>query len=457
MSAPAFFISHKHSDRAIAEIVANFMKNSTAGKVRVYLSSSPNFEGPRFGRPVNHELKRALAETELVVLIYTTATEDWSYCMWECGLAVDPRDEQPTSVVVIQCGRDEPKPFGSDLRVDAQNLDSIQGFVKELLTTNDFFPGRDGPLTGFAAEGNDVKEIAADLHSKLAEVLPSEGPGESTPAAPYLRILLESQAAAGVREAYLSNDVEESTKIIETEAIISESYGARALLGMALGPESKLGDVLRSWQEGADQDEEPRWFYSLTDQIQSALAGKIRPLKWAPIRIEPGRADVPFVAASRVVDAGIEFDVYLAPISPRPILVRDRMIAVADMYQKNANETPLDGMTLVSLVDEMTERGAKRLPILDGEAPKTIVHKSTIDEFVAGRALAGKSVEDLTMRDLLDHYAGLVDEWYVELEPDATIEAAIDTVNANRKAEDAFVIQEGKVVGWLTNVILLES
>ena len=95
---PLVFISHKHSDREIAETIGRFVRTSTAGKVRVHLSSSPDFEGPRLGQPLNDELKRALAVAEAVILVFTTDTEDWSYCMWECGIATNPNVPRPTSV-----------------------------------------------------------------------------------------------------------------------------------------------------------------------------------------------------------------------------------------------------------------------------------------------------------------------------------------------------------------------
>ena len=116
---PLVSVSHKHSDWEIAETIARFVKKNSAGKVRVHLSSSPDFDGPRFGRPLNDELKHALAAAEAVILVFTNEAEDWSYCMWECGVATNPNDERPTSVVVVQCSADEPKVFRDQLRVDA--------------------------------------------------------------------------------------------------------------------------------------------------------------------------------------------------------------------------------------------------------------------------------------------------------------------------------------------------
>ena len=41
LADPLVFISHKHSDRDIAETIARFVREKTGGRVRVHLSSSP--------------------------------------------------------------------------------------------------------------------------------------------------------------------------------------------------------------------------------------------------------------------------------------------------------------------------------------------------------------------------------------------------------------------------------
>lgn len=392
-SQPVVFISHRHSDRDIAETLGRFVKERCGGNVRVHLSSSSDFEGPRFGKPLNAELRRALGETESVILIYTAETQDWSYCMWECGMAVDPREETPTSVVVMQCGPDEPKPFSDQLRVKAESLDSMHAFVKALLTTTHFFPHRETPITGFAPEGTEIKEFAADLHAKLGDVIsPRPDPDRSTPAAPYLSVRLEQGAAEQLRAAYEANDLEQSSEIIKREASITEQFGARGLLGMKLEPGSTLGAVLAHAQQGDDEGDEPRWFTSITEQIQAALLGVFRPVKWAPFKTAEGRADLPFVAATREVASGFDFDIYVVPISPRPVLARERMLTLDHTYHKNAATDSLDEILLASLVKEMGERSATRLPILDGQGPRTIVHKATINELLARHAIGRRGV-----------------------------------------------------------------
>ena len=87
---PLLFISHKHDDRKIAEELATFVRKKTLGQVNVYLSSNPRYLGPRQGKNLNDELKQALWEAKVVLLVYTSNDNDWSYCMWECGVATDP-------------------------------------------------------------------------------------------------------------------------------------------------------------------------------------------------------------------------------------------------------------------------------------------------------------------------------------------------------------------------------
>jgi hypothetical protein len=452
---PLVFVSHKHSDREIAETVARFIKEKTANNVRVHLSSSPDFEGPRFGKPLNDELKRALADAEAVILVFTSDTEDWSYCMWECGIATNPTDQRPTSVVVVQCGEDEPKPFGDQLRVDARKLDSVQAFVKALLTSTDFFSRRDTPSTGFVAEASEVKEFAADLHTKLAKVLPSgRGPERSTPTSPYLRIRLDEQATDELKTAYGANDHEKCLSLLETRAEIAENAGGvDNVFNMQLDSGATLGDVLTAWRGDNPGDGGAGWFSALAEQVGSAIVGRRRPVKWSPYRTTEKQADVPYVAAYRRVGTGVELDVYIVPFAPRPIPVTDKMIPVAQMYLKDAAQVPLDQVVLMELVKDMTKQEVTRLPILDDRRPLSIVHKATINEFMV-QSIGTRKVEELTLQDILNEHSPL-DESYAEVSTNATIAEAKNAMGAKPGCQDVYVMKDGLVVGWLPNVVFI--
>jgi len=453
---PLLFISHKHADREIAETIARFVRTKTANNVRVHLSSSPDFEGPRLGKQLNDELKRALGAAEAVILVFTSETEDWSYCMWECGIATDPKDPQTTSVVVVQCGADEPRPFGDQLRVDARNLDSVQGLVKALLTGTDFFSRREEPVTRFAAEGAEVKEFAAELHAKLGEVLPSGGGAErSTPTSPYLRIRLDDQAVEELRAAYLDDASDRCLPILQS-AEIAESTGTEGVFNLRLDQGATLGDVLAAWRRDHTADGEARWFSALAEQVEAAIVGKLRPVKWAAYQTTTGRADVPYIAASRRIAKGVELDLYMVPFAPRPVPVADKMIGIDQMYFKDASVEPLEGIRLLDLARDMNARNASRLPVLDHRRPQSIVHEATINKFVV-QAMATGSVDDLTLQDLLTVHAEELDGSYAEVPPDATIEEAMEAMHAKPGCQDVYVTRDGVVVGWLPNVLFIQD
>ena len=393
-----------------------------------------------------------------MILVFTTDSEDWSYCMWECGVATDPRDKHQTSVVVFQCTDNEPKPYADQLRVDGRNLDSVHGFVKSLLTTTDIFSNRDEPVTGFAAEGLEISQFAAQLHADLEKVLPAgSGTEKSTPASPYICVHVDGAAANELRTHYLEGTTEQCLDLLEHQAtIVSGALGAESLFGMGLAEGTTLGEMSASWRQDNPAEAEPRWFSSLAEQMVAALGHKVRPVKWAPLRTTLGRADVPYVAATRSTATGVHFDIYLVPFAPRPVLVKDKMLTVDQMYFKDEAAVPLTGVLLMALVNEMDERKATRLPVLRNGSPVSIIHKATINEFLV-QAIASGHVSELTLQDLLDKHAEDLEGSYTEVAPEATVEEAIEAMSAVPGCQDVFVTKDARVVGWLTNVMFVQD
>jgi len=84
---PVLFISHLHRDDdiQIADAIRRFVTTRSAGRVNVFQSSAAS-AGPQIGAALNEELLTALKDAQVLVLIYTRANQDWSYCMWEVEL-----------------------------------------------------------------------------------------------------------------------------------------------------------------------------------------------------------------------------------------------------------------------------------------------------------------------------------------------------------------------------------
>ena len=102
---PFLFISHKHVDHELATVLAKFIKNHTGAQVRIHVSSDPDYVGPPAGRVLNQTLRETLWQTEALILIYTSADQSWSYCMWECGVATNAASPD-TNIYVLQCGEE---------------------------------------------------------------------------------------------------------------------------------------------------------------------------------------------------------------------------------------------------------------------------------------------------------------------------------------------------------------
>src|SRR6202043_3172076 len=158
---PSVFVSHRHDDARIADVLRSFIRRVTAGAVDVHQSSYEG-SGPEIGKILSEELGHKLAESEIVLLLYTVADENWSYCMWECGVAFDPRKED-TRIIVLQAGGAVPAPLKDRVRVRLNEEESVRGFVKKFMTDANFFPRLSTAITRFNPDSREVEEAARQL------------------------------------------------------------------------------------------------------------------------------------------------------------------------------------------------------------------------------------------------------------------------------------------------------
>jgi hypothetical protein len=455
---PTVFISHRHADATLARVVADFLDGTCAGNVQVHLSSSADFEHPQAGEQLVPELKRQLARSDVVVLVFTTDGPGWSWCMWECGVATDPRDEVMTKVVVLQCGDSAPGPYVDQIRVNALDLESVTGFVKRLLTTTDLFPSQSKPLCGYGEAHPKLRQLAAGLHADLRQAITElEAPDpEERWASTYLCIELDADAVAGLQGA----PPEEAARLIAEQGRIVDKQGANALFGRRVC----RGELVGQLQVGIPTlPGRARWFDSLVEQIRATVVGLFPMVPWAPISVEPGKAVIPYVAGVRTVPAtgAVHVLVYFVPMSPRPVPVVERMIEPDQMFYKDLVATPGEEILLVDLIDQMDEDRLTRVPMVGEEGrPKFIVHQSMIDEFVCRQVVhGGRDARTLTVADLLNDPCR-ADTYRTTLAivgPDADMDTALAAMNAVPGCQDVFVTADGTadtaVIGWLTNTM----
>jgi hypothetical protein len=267
VTRPLLFISHRHADQAIAEVLRKFVTDRSGGRIEVYQSSSAYADGPQVGRELHRQLKERLWAAGVVVLVYTSPDEDWSYCMWECGVASHPRAPE-TKIVVLQCGPRSPSVYGESVRVNAQDPVDIQKFTKEFLTSPDFFPDYGEAVTQFDRNGDQVRQAARELHDALTEILPTDAEeGEDWPTVPFLRLQLTYTEVDAIRK--LSN-AEGSRSVQEAARVIDSDGEALRIFGLGrLKPLEPFSQFVEAWQQGRP-DEPTKWVEELCEQIRAS-------------------------------------------------------------------------------------------------------------------------------------------------------------------------------------------
>ncbi|MEA2218220.1 MAG: hypothetical protein QOJ35_846 [Solirubrobacteraceae bacterium] len=284
-SQPLVFISHRHADREIADVVREFMRYRSGGDVEVFQTSSADAQAPKIGRNVNREIMKALWRSEVLVLIYTSQDRDWDYCMWECGVATH-RESDDTNVIVLQCGRQLPRVFADQVAVDVRDPEKLRRFVNAFLTDADFFPGREEPVTRFQPHDANVERASRSLFEELQDVIRLDDDHdqvEEWPAVPFVRLGL---TAGQVREIIAEDDDDHArqatARLLLEATVLSSDREAAALFGRPTLPaDEPFGRILpRAVREG----ELPDWLTSLVGQVTRAVQWNFPTVRWGLMR-----------------------------------------------------------------------------------------------------------------------------------------------------------------------------
>lgn len=274
---PLLFISHKHSDSKIADIIRTFVTMSTSGHVDVYQSSSPWAEGPQVGGSLNKQLRETLWKASIVILLYTDQDQDWNYCMWECGVASHPSSPE-TKIILFNCNANAPGVFADAVSVNVRNLVDIQKFTNDFLSSPDFFPGLNSAITDFQKNSQEIASSAADFFQKLQAVLPVPPPAYSVdwPAFPFLQLELKAKEVETISKAKPAERVQLATDVILKECLISsaDKY-CEQLFGMpSFATEMPFNKLIDAWKE-TYPDSKSKWVETLCSQVTDGTMWKL--------------------------------------------------------------------------------------------------------------------------------------------------------------------------------------
>ena len=455
MDKRRMFTSHKHRDRAIADVVSTFFEKASAGQIEVYQSSNPAFEGPKIGESISKGLLDVLARTDLVVLVYTGEGDDWAWCMWECGVATDPSDTTKTRVIVLQCGDSAPSPYEDVLRVNAADLDSIRSLVDAVFCTTEMFRRHEAPLFDSVKH---IEDLATTLHKDLGAAIPKPmEPSEVERLAPYLRIAVPNDVTLDAQGA-----PDTARKAVIERSVIVNSARIDQLLNVAV----KAGETLETLGNRMGDSSTPGvrdWIEGIADQVLATVAGKFPMVRWSPYHPDPARAYLPIVATRLPNGGHSTYDVYLPRVASPVIKAKERMLTFGEVHYVNLADTDPSTLTLRDLIMDL--KGRSRVPVLgEGDQPLYIIHKSMVSEFIGNQALSGSvDVGTLTLADLLavEELADLFGRSFATVSPDSTIEDARVAMMEQTGCQDVFVTESGErdsaVLGWLTNVMFVQQ
>jgi TIR domain len=239
------FISYRFADKPVAEVIR---RNLTRwGFDNIYFArGGRSTQSPRIGENLSDQLRKALAEAELVILVYTLVDEDWAWCMWECGLASALGEIDSTRVVVFQCSiSDTPKVFSDDVLVRVEDPTSIRDFTKQLHKDAGFFKDRSAYRPGYSDQ--DLEDLSSTFYQELASELPSVLPaGELEERYRWDRFTLKLENPADFLDIEPNAD---TSKRIQSELVVTNPFG-NALRHFGLADprdDLKLSDLVERW------------------------------------------------------------------------------------------------------------------------------------------------------------------------------------------------------------------
>ena len=330
---PLLFISHRHWDADIADVIRGFVEDKGGGRIRIFQSSAPGAERPPSGTQLTPEIHEALWEAEVVILIYTS-DEHWSSCAYEIGVARKKGGGE--RIIVLHCGGAPPWMLVDSVTINLRKPEDVHKFTVDFLTDPGFFTGLDKPITEHGRESPAVVRAATDLYQRLQSVLPPSEDVEDWPPYPYVRLEL---AFARAQELPASPDDEEAaTRIIRQHALVTYADTEAAKLfdvrkifpgpGRDARSAVPLAEVVDSWRR-AYPNSKSRWLEGLCSQIVECVHGGFPTLVWE-LMYSKKRGDgtwyAPFLSRVRRDPArkAWEFDVYFCKFnndgSDRPMI-----------------------------------------------------------------------------------------------------------------------------------------
>lgn len=126
------FVSHKHADKELANLVDHRLTSLAPDLIECWVSGQDITAGMDWDR----EIKQQLAVSHLLILLFTTPAQEWDWCLFEVGLFTRFEASGDSAVVCLYDPDGAPPgPLKQVQGVRADADDLVTKFLRPLCTT----------------------------------------------------------------------------------------------------------------------------------------------------------------------------------------------------------------------------------------------------------------------------------------------------------------------------------
>jgi hypothetical protein len=188
------FVSHKHADERLADVVAEELEGLAPDLISCWVSGQDLLAGADWNRTI----KANLAGSHLLLLLFTTPAHTWDWCLFEVGLFMRFFEEDVSSVVCLfEPDGTAPGPLSHVQGVQAEADQLLSRFLEPLCTET--WRVSDGWQRGALVPNPDQEQLAKAarrIARAFHKALGGDEPGDSVYSyRPCHRVVLDLEPA----------------------------------------------------------------------------------------------------------------------------------------------------------------------------------------------------------------------------------------------------------------------
>jgi len=247
------FISHKLEDQSIATKIKRELE-LISRRVNCFVS-----EHIPYGSDWFETIREKLEHADILLLIFTTSTNQWDWPLYEVGLATNLENPDRCRIISIYPpGAQPPDPIKAFQAVEA-TPEGLEKFLRQLFCTTDLVEV-EPVLNERLQEGDGLQRLAQDLSQCFTTVKPWENCFTN-----YLWI--------DVVDALEDEDIE-AQKIPPTASVDPKSTALK-LFGLAPSPPGSDRWTWKDLVEKLDQQDDGEWIAALGERFRWASKGSV--------------------------------------------------------------------------------------------------------------------------------------------------------------------------------------